>query len=477
MTTVYPLVLCGGVGTRLWPLSRTMQPKQFQPIEEEGSPSFFQATIQRHRHGIFNDPLICASVGYLDTVRRQLRDLQCNARIMAEPIGRNTGPAVLAAALRMLREDRDAVLVVLPSDHVIKGDLNTTVAQMRQAANDGLIITFGIEPTYAESGYGYILDGGAYYNYQGLHKVAQFIEKPEVQRAADLIAAGGAYWASGISMFRADVLVEEYQRFDPITYSAVHQALEKGSTKGDETVLDEEHFADAVSDPTERAVFENSRIMGLAPCDVDWSDVGAWSAFHSVGDKSEEGNVVSGDVVMIESRDSYVRGGDRLIAVVGMKDVVVVDTEDALLVTNRQSSQKVKKVVEELSRRERREVEDHASVTTDWGQLTLLTEGTGFALNLLTIRPHTCLPIAGDRQQRLLTVADGVLHFEAGGRSEHLVAGQSAEMTAGETASLFNDQDVALQVIEVCCDAETPVEAMRPLVELATNSSGKDAYV
>lgn len=478
MSSIHPLVLCGGVGTRLWPLSRTQEPKQFQPIAGEGSATFFQATIQRHHRGIFGTPWVSALQDHIGTIQRQLRDIQCAARILAEPVARNTGPAVLAAALALQAEDADAVLLVLPADHIITGDLNARVASTVGAANDGMIVTFGITPRYPESGYGYIVDGGEFDGHAGVHRVEQFVEKPSEAVARALIETGRAYWSSGISLFRADVLIEEYLRADPQTVSAVRMALGSATISNSGTLLDANSFAMAHNEPTERAVFERSSRIALAPTTIEWDDVGAWAAFHAVGAKSADGNVTSGDVLMVDTSDSFVRSGKRLVAVVGMSDVVVVDTEDAVLVTNRQNSQKVKQVVQKLTELNRREAVESTSRTTDWGRISQLARGKGFELSLLVVNPGATVPFDADPlRRRLLTIAGGGATLQIGETRHILSAGRTVEVGVDEAALLFNDLQHALEVVQVSCDAADDLAGLHRLIEIPASAVNEHEYV
>ncbi len=395
MQKIHPLILCGGMGSRLWPMSRIDQPKQFQPINGKGSLTYFQTTVQRHRGQLFSDPIIVTNAAQADLVSQQLTEIQATARIIGEPVGRNTGPAVLAAALAILPDDPDAVLLVLPSDHIIIGDLNRTIARMAMAAAAGQIITFGVTPGYAEAGYGYIIDGGRVAAYSGLHSVARFIEKPTVEVAQRLIDEGTAYWASGISMFRADVICEEFRRLEPRTHAAVSKAvtLAKETTGG--ITLDEAAFREARDEPTERTIFENSPAISLAPVDVKWDDVGAWAAVYDVNTKSDDGNVTNGDVMTLDTTNSLIRSDGRLVVVIGMNDVIVVDTKDALLVTDRKHAQQVKLVVEKLKSGGRAEVVSHPFRNQIWGGIEALADDPDYRLDMLTLRPGSTMEING----------------------------------------------------------------------------------
>ncbi|CAN5191630.1 mannose-1-phosphate guanylyltransferase/mannose-6-phosphate isomerase [soil metagenome] len=477
MRNIRPLILCGGSGSRLWPLSRSMQPKQFQPMDGEGSSTFFQATVQRHCLGGFAEPWICVSQNHLATARRQLREIQCTARIVAEPVARNTGPAVLAAALAISAEDRDGVLVVLPADHVIRGDLNQRFAEVMPAVDDGLIVTFGVTPRYAETGYGYIVEDGRFDKYTHVHRVAEFVEKPGEARALELIASGRAFWASGISIFRADTIIDEYKRLDPETVAAVSAAMQNAHRAGAEIVLDATAFAQAHSDPTERVVFEKSTRMALAPAHIEWDDVGAWTSFHAIGIKTVDGNVTTGDVLMIDTNDSYVRGSDRLVAVVGMTDVIVVDTPDAVLVTTRQNSQKVKQVVERLVDMKRREVVDHSKWIMDWGQLIQLAHGSGFDLHLFNVKADAIVPFEplADRR-RLVTLGGSEATLEVDGIKHFLTGGHTVEIGVDQSAFLYNTSNTIVQLVAVTCQAGNSAPALPPMLENALKY-GKSEYV
>ncbi|MET3900451.1 mannose-1-phosphate guanylyltransferase/mannose-6-phosphate isomerase [Devosia sp. UYZn731] len=455
MTQINPVILCGGVGTRLWPLSRQHQPKQFQPINSEGT-TFFQATVQRHGGRLFGKPVVLVNERHLPTVTRQLRTIMTDAMIIGEPVSRNTGPALLAAALYLYEQDPDAVLLALPSDHVIDGNLEPSIASALSAVQDGLIVTFGIAPRYPESGYGYIIDGGPYIGYDGVRKAARFVEKPAAEIAEALIEEGGAFWASGISLFRADTLIAEYSRIVPKTLLAVKEAKRLAEVTASGIILEAEAFSRSRNDSTESTIFEKTDLMALFPADVQWDDVGAWSAFHTIGAKDDSGNVSSGDVILLDTQNSYVRGGNKLIAVVGLNDVIVVDTPDALLVTSRSASQKVKKVVEMLAQTSRPEIIDHRWLNTDWGRVGTISEGGGYSIKQLVLNAGgTVLFDSSSTQRSLLTVAEGVAQVESEAGRRVLGVGATFEVGPQVRAILSNVGTTALQVIEVTCEIES----------------------
>ncbi len=360
MTRVYPLIICGGNGTRLWPLSRTQSPKQFQKVGGPESLTFFQTAVQRHCGTIWEDPVIVTGAQHRGTVVQQLREIQVPATIICEPEGRNTGPAVLAAAELLMQDDPDAIIVVIPADHVIEGPLSETIAQCVPAAEAGHIITFGITPRYPETGFGYITDAGPLDGFDGVSQVGGFVEKPPLDKAEALLATGKAYWASGLSMFAIETILDEYKKFDPETVAAVAEAVFYGDERDDALYLDPNAFARADDKPTEQAVFERTDRIALAPLPVKWDDVGSWRAMYSISPSDMDGNVLQGDVIAKGARNTMVRSDSRLVSVVGLEDVVVIDTPDALLVAHMDESQDVKKVVADLKAKARPEAEHHA---------------------------------------------------------------------------------------------------------------------
>jgi mannose-1-phosphate guanylyltransferase/mannose-6-phosphate isomerase len=398
MEDIRPIILCGGTGTRLWPMSRTLSPKQFQPVAGPDSPTFFQATIQRHRCKGFGKPVVVTAVQNYPTVIQQLKEIQCEATVICEPMARNTGPAVLAAAMVLEQEDPNALMLILPSDHVIVGNLNTPIFKMRKAASDGRIVAFGIKPYYPETGYGYITDGGPSDFHPGLHRVAEFVEKPPLARASALVSSGLAYWASGIALYSAETIITEFKRFDAPSVLAVGNAIEKGEWTGECLMLDPDSFRIATNEPTERVIFEKAESIAMAPLDVEWSDVGCWTSMHAIGHENEDGNVLSGDVISINSKNTYVRSESRLVAVVGLSDVIVVDTPDAVLVTARGKCQDVKAVVETLKEKTRREAVHHLTREYEWGHSQHVMSSSDHDMIMLRIKPGSSTsldPLAG----------------------------------------------------------------------------------
>jgi mannose-1-phosphate guanylyltransferase / mannose-6-phosphate isomerase len=437
---VTPLIICGGNGTRLWPMSRTQSPKQFQRLGDETSHTFFQSAVLRHQGDGYGRPIIVSALKHRATIAAQLAEIGVDAQVIHEPMGRNTGPAVLAAALTLMAQDRDGILVVVPADHVIEGDLNGTIMAMRDAARDGHIITFGIKPRYAETGFGYITDGGPVMGYAGLHKVQRFVEKPPARKARLLVESDIAYWASGLSMFSARTIVQEYQKFDAETVAAVAHALARGKRAVDGIELDAEHFARATSSPTESTVFEKTDRIALARLDVNWSDVGSWTAMYGISKADAQGNVLQGDVVAVETTNSMVRSTSRLVTVVGMENVIVIDTDDALLVTQVGHCQSVKKVAEHLKGAGRPEAEVHRQKVVSQTVVTPIMQTKAVEMLSICLAPHDRIEVEA-MANREVVVAHGSIRIESVADDAQLTDGGRLRLSPFLPAMLVNDTD------------------------------------
>lgn len=438
MAGIYPIILCGGSGSRLWPSSRRESPKQFQPVGGGQSLSFLQATIQRHMVGDIEAPVVVTNQRFAGLVRQQMSEIQCAGDLIYEPAGRNTGPAVLAACLRIMQRDPQATVVVLPSDHTIKGDMNPLFFEMRKATDEGRIVIFGINPLYPETGYGYITDGGHFLNYPGLHRVEAFVEKPPLEKAKALIATGAAYWASGISMFRASTLVQEFGIHDVDTLRAVQGALAHGTEATDGILLDSEHFMRATNAPTEQIIFENSALVSLAPAQVEWSDVGSWAAMYDIGTMDQDGNVTDGDVLAVGTSNSLIRSQDRLVTVIGMSDLVVVDTPDALLVAPKSRSQEVKRVVGRLEADSRSEVMRHRDQVFSWGAKRMVSSEPSVEVEMLEVKPGAHVPLETNGKATTVMPLTSDMGLTHDGLRAELVAGERTLLEGSTNYLLTN---------------------------------------
>lgn len=463
MTGIYPLIICGGNGTRLWPVSRTQSPKQFQKVGDVNSATFFQSAVERHRGPGYEAPCIVSAARHRATIAEQLAEIGCAAQVIHEPMGRNTGPAVLAAAMVLQAQNPDAVMLVVPADHVIEGDLNSTIMAMHQSALAGFIITFGIKPRYAETGFGYITDGGPMIEHPGLRMVERFVEKPPTRKARLLVESDIAYWASGISMFAARTIIEEYEKFDAATVAAVRRAVAEGRQAPDGLELNAEHFGTAFAGPTESVVFEKTRRIALAPLDVDWSDVGSWTAMYGISKSDTQGNVLQGDVIAVETTNSMVRSTSRLVTVVGLKDVIVIDTPDALLVTRVGHCQSVKKVAEYLKGGNRVEAERHVPVAAPapvrgFNGMTTLFRNDTVEMASARVMAGTTLELDPTARREIL-VARGSLIVATITANTTLVAGQRLDLPGAMPAVLVNTGDVEAEVLVTTLHGQTAAPA------------------
>lgn len=434
---IQPVILSGGMGTRLWPMSRIHQPKQFQPIDGEDGPSFLQDTVMRHRTPLFRRPLLVGATRERQLIDRQLTEIGVPHRFIGEPVGRNTGPAVLAAALTLAAEDPSALFLVLPSDHRVDGDLNIAVEAARPAAKAGRIVLFGIKPRHPETGFGYITSGDRLPGLGPVRNVTGFVEKPDETRAQALMDAGDSLWSSGISLMRADTLIEEFRRFAPETLDAVRRALDGGRAVAKGRLLDAAAFMDAENQPTETLIFERSRKVAVMASDVEWSDVGAWTAIHSIGAKSKDGNVSTGRVMMLDTHNSLVRAGQKLVTVIGMEDVIIVDTPDALLVTNRASAQRVKEAVMRLKAEDSSEVLSHPHDKNEGVEAHEIAPGGALEI------------VGGTPAGAILAIAAGAARLVDGPLSGDRDAGEHLGVQPGQVVLVENRGDEPLRVVVV----------------------------
>ena len=449
MKDITPVILCGGAGARLWPLSRDLHPKQFQPVGGTGTQTFFQKTVLRHVEQGFKAPIVVSADHYARVVEQQLSAITRKARLILEPMPMGTGPAVLAAALTLAKVDPRALMLVAPSDHVIRGDVTTPIRAAATAAQAGHIVVFGVTPRYAETGYGYILDAGPVSGQSGLRHAGGFIEKPSQYRASELIAAGTAYWASGISLFTAETLIAEFAHLAPETLKAVKAAV----IGAEDRCLSARSYAQAQSRATEQLIFENSRRILLAPLDVEWDDVGCWSSMQALGDHDDKGNQLEGDVISVDTKNSMVRAGGKLVAVVGMSDLILVDTPDALLVTRRGRCQNVRQVVETLKKAHRQEARglpqdptQRVPADQNWGESLRLSNAGQVDMSLLRLRGGASLHVKGTPERQIVLLS-GRLNVTQDGASKWLKERGQLELKTGESAHLENPDETTVEAL------------------------------
>ena len=354
---IYPVILSGGSGTRLWPLSRRESPKQFLPLI--GPASLLQDTAKRMSGAGFAAPMIICNRDHRFLIAEQLREAEVQASmIVLEPAGRNTCAAAAVAALLVSQSDPDGIVLLAPSDHVVRdiAAFEHAVARALPAARSGALVTFGIKPHAPETGYGYVQRASALKDTApGVFRVARFVEKPDRKTAESYLAAGDYFWNSGMFLFSATTLLQELTQFEPAIIEACRDAVANAVHDSDFLRLGEAEFLASPSISLDYALMEHTTRAAVVPADMGWSDVGSWGSLRQIADKDKDGNVFVGDVLHVDVSNSYLRSDGPLVAAIGIEDIVVVASHDAVLIARQDRTQDVKKIVEELERQRRSE--------------------------------------------------------------------------------------------------------------------------
>ena len=450
---IHPVILSGGAGVRLWPMSREQYPKQFLSLCSDQS--MLQDTARRVADpALFAAPLVVCNQEHRFVIAEQLRQAGIGgARIVLEPVGRNTAAAAAIAALIVAEQDPDGQLLLLPADHVIqdrKAFLDA-VAVASSAAAAGHLTTFGIVPTAPETGYGYIRRGEAVAGHDGACRVAAFVEKPPREQAERYLAEGDVFWNSGMFLLPVRPYLAELERWEPAVLEACRKALAEGRADLDFFRLDEASFAAGPSISIDCAVMERTDKAAVVPCAIGWTDVGAWSALWDIGAKDDAGNVVQGDAIAWDSRGCYVRSEDgALVAVLGMEDAVVVATEDAVLVAAKDRAQDIKPMVEQLKAQGRDEPRQHRRVHRPWGYYQSLHAGDRFQVKRLTVAPGARLSLQKHyHRAEHWVVVNGTALVTRGEEQILLRENESVYIPLGTPHRLENPGKVPLNLIEV----------------------------
>ncbi|MBT8765776.1 mannose-1-phosphate guanylyltransferase/mannose-6-phosphate isomerase [Metapseudomonas boanensis] len=449
MLKIFPVILAGGSGSRLWPLSRQLNPKQFLPLADVNL-SMLQATVQRMSGLETALPTLICNEQHRFLAAEQMRLLGMEqAKILLEPVGRNTAPAIAVAALQAC-ENEDPVLLVLAADHLIQ-DVEAFQASIQAAlplAEAGKLVTFGIVPSHPETGYGYIERGSKVGD--GGFAVSRFVEKPNLATAQDYLATGSYYWNSGMFMFRASRYLEELQQFRPDILAACRKALAGGTQDLHFTRVDAAAFTECPEDSIDYAVMEKTEDAVMVPLDAGWSDIGSWSALWDVSEKDEQGNVFKGDVLDQRSRNTYVHADNRLVATVGVEDLVIVETKDAVLVAHKDHVQDVKKIVEQLKSGARGEHINHREVYRPWGMYDSIDNGHRYQVKRITVQPGAKLSVQmhHHRAEHWIVVS-GTAKVTNGDQTYLVTENQSTYIPIGQVHALENPGVIPLELIEV----------------------------
>lgn len=442
-------ILAGGSGSRLWPLSRQHLPKQFLPLD--GDISLLQATIDRL------SPLIDARNILIVTQESLAKGEAYHAlrpyRSLFEPVGRNTAPAIALAAAYMMSDGSDPIMVVLPADHVIKDEVRFRehLGAAIEAAESGKLVTFGIQPTRPDTGFGYIKIRCSLVHASGIYEVERFTEKPDRTTAEQFIKEGNYFWNSGMFVWRASVILAEIQQHLPAVYKVIQAIIAESRTTVTFQKAVEEHFAAMPSISIDYGVLEKSSRVSLIPCDIGWNDVGSWQAVHEISNKDENGNALQGNVIALGCKNSLVRAEKRLVAAIGLEDVCVVETADAVLVSKSDQTQRVREVVDILQKNGATEHVYHARVNRPWGSYTVLEEDPdGFKIKRIEVAPGARLSLQSHgRRSEHWVVVSGTATVTNGDEVITVRKNQSTYIPIGAKHRLENLGTEPLHIVEI----------------------------
>jgi len=448
---ILPVVLAGGSGSRLWPLSRTHYPKQL--LKLFGEATMLQQTLQRLEglEGLSNPVVVC-NEEHRFMVAEQLQEIgQTRASILLEPVGRNTAPALALAALQACDLEDDPLLLVLAADHTIRDipAFHRAINAALATADSGKLVTFGIQPSHPETGYGYIKTRGQP-DAEGAYPVERFVEKPDRATAERYLEEGGYYWNSGMFVFRARRFLEELERYSPQVMEAVQAAYREAVRDMDFVRADAGAFARAPEISVDYAVMEQSQAVACVPMDAEWSDVGSWQSYWELSDKDERGNSLIGDAMDFGSRDTLVYSRDKLVATLGVDNLMVINTPDAVLVADKNAAQNVKKVIASLREQGRSEHLQHREVYRPWGCYDSVDQGTRYQVKRIRVKPGASLSSQMHHHRaEHWVVVKGTAKVEKGEETLLLSENESTFIPLGTRHRLSNPGKIPLELIEI----------------------------
>jgi len=449
---IYPVILSGGSGTRLWPLSRAALPKQFLKLASENT-MFQESVLRINSFPGVAAPIVVCNNGHRFLVAEQLLEINTPPLLeILEPVGRNTAPAVAIAAFAAQEKDADAVLLVMPADHLIAdvAGFHKAVHAALALAQQDRLVTFGIQPDAPSTGFGYLERGKALNVDHAAFNVARFVEKPDLETAKKFLASGDFFWNSGMFVFKASVFLSELQNYRPDIYQAAHDAWQHSTRDLDFCRLDEKVFAACPSESIDYAVMEHTKVAAMVTANIGWSDIGSWSALAEATDADAQGNSLRGDVYADQTSNSYIRAESRMVAVIGVKDLVVVETADAVLVMHKDQAQDVKQTVEYLKKAERSEHLVHQRCYRPWGYYEGIDIGERFQVKRIMVKPAAKLSLQMHyhRAEHWIVVS-GTAKITCGDTVKLLHENQSTYIPIGETHRLENVGKLPLFLIEV----------------------------
>ncbi len=442
-----PVILSGGVGSRLWPLSRALYPKQLLPLL--GSKTMLQQTVERLDHP--DSMIVVSQEMHRFLVKEQLDQIGLtNTDIILEPCGRNTAPAIALAAWQALKKAENAMLLVMPADHLIidKSAFQNKVELAEQLAEKDFLVTFGIKPQYAETGYGYIKSGELID--KGCYKVDQFVEKPDSNVAQQYLSSGDYYWNSGIFMFKAAVFLSELEKYSPEIYKHTAQAF-NGLTVDDQFIRPEKSSFEASPEMSiDYALMEKTDLAAVVPANVGWSDIGSWKSLWQASSKDQSNNVTQGDVITEQSNNCYIHAGHRLVTTVGTQNLVVVETADAVLVADKSATQDVKKIVDKLHLNERSETNLHRKVYRPWGTYEGVDIDDKFQVKKISVKPGAQLSLQKHQHRaEHWVVVRGTATVTCDDKVFEVNENESTYIPLGSVHRLENKGEKLLELIEI----------------------------
>jgi len=445
---IVPVILSGGSGTRLWPLSRKLHPKQF--IDLINDTTLFQDTILRLPKGVAN-PLIICNEDHRFLAAEQLRQIDKKSNgIILEPIGRNTAPAIALAALKFINNGENPLLLVLSADHLIK-DINAfhqAINIAEKLAEKNKLVTFGIVPDKAETGYGYIkadIDGMTDY-----YSIQSFTEKPKQEDAQKYLDSGNCLWNSGMFMFKASTYLQELEKFEPEILASCKKSCQTEYKDKDFIRLNNDEFYQCPEQSVDYAVMECTKDGVVVPLDANWNDIGSWDALWDAKNKDKNGNVSEGDVILDEVKNTYTYSSNRLVSAIGVSDLVIIDTQDALLVADKKYSQNIKNIVNQLKKSGRSEADNHRKVFRPWGYYDSIDADDGFQVKRILVNPGAKLSLQKHAHRaEHWVVVKGVAKVTCGDKTFSLKENQSTYIPKGKVHRLENTEKTDLEIIEI----------------------------